>query len=184
MKPANPERTKTYRGSCHCGAIRFEADIDLSAGTGRCNCTFCTKSAWWGSLVRPSAFRLQSGEELLSDYSRSEYGHHRFCSRCGIRPFGDCNIPEIGGRFVSINLNCLDDVDLEGVPVTFRDGRSNTWQDLGTERYLNPFRRPHHLEDPIAGGSLAGNDSIDDSATRSRPPSGSRVPPGAIDQSP
>jgi hypothetical protein len=77
--------------------VRFEVDFDPSAGTSRCNCTVCTKTAWWGTIVKPSAFRLLSGREVLSDYTRSEAGHARLCKVCGIRPFGHGNLPVLGG---------------------------------------------------------------------------------------
>lgn len=134
-----PAGLRTYQGSCHCGAVRFEVDVDLSAGTSRCNCTVCTKAGAWGALVKPSAFRLLSGSEVLSDYSRSEAAHARFCKVCGIRPFGHGDIPQIGGAYYSVNLNCLDGVDLTGVPVRYLDGRSNTWAQLAAAPYVSPF---------------------------------------------
>ncbi|SEL87994.1 Uncharacterized conserved protein [Stigmatella aurantiaca] len=131
---------QTYKGSCHCGAVRLEVTFDVSAGTSRCNCTFCTKGAWWGIHVKPDAFRLLSGQEVLRTYSRSAQGvSPRFCGVCGNGLFGYGDVPELGGAFCAVNLHCLDDVDLTGIQVTYLDGRHDTWATLAVAPYVSPF---------------------------------------------
>jgi hypothetical protein len=134
---------KKYQGSCDCGKITFTASIDLSAGTGRCNCNFCTKNRYWGAIIKPEEFNLVSGQEWLSDYTEGApltfkpgeviapyAGHHLFCKLCGTHAFGKGNLPEIGGEYVSINVACLDDVNFKEAmssPIRYFDGRNNNW---------------------------------------------------------
>jgi hypothetical protein len=127
MEPTTANQKK-HRGSCHCGDVRFEVVVDATSGS-RCNCSICTKSSVIGGIVKPEAFTLLTDEAKLSTYVWGGRTSTRyFCKNCGIPCFGRGHLEQVGGDYVSVNFNCLDDIDLRDVSLVFWDGRHNNWQ--------------------------------------------------------
>ena len=119
---------RTYHGSCHCGAVRFEADLDLAQPTYRCNCSICRRTRFWPAVAREDGFRLLSGQEMLTQYLfNKRRNEHWFCRVCGVRAFGVGNDTPIG-RMIGVNLGCLEGVteeELARLPITYVDGMND-----------------------------------------------------------
>jgi hypothetical protein len=127
---------KTYHGSCHCGAVRYEADIDLALGTIKCNCSICSKMRFWAVQLAPTAFRLLQGQHALREYRfHSRRDGHCFCGECGINVFLTGDAPR-SGPFVAVTVSSLDDLpvtDLLAAPVRHIDGRNDNWSTAPAE---------------------------------------------------
>jgi hypothetical protein len=139
---------QTYSGSCTCGAVAFTCELDLAAGTTRCNCTFCRKARFWMTLVPVAAVAVTRGEDALIDYQRTPAGqpgpflHLYFCRHCGIHPFSKGGVmPEFGGEFYAVYVACLDggddlDAALAAAPVRHLDGRHDDWASAPAHSFL------------------------------------------------
>lgn len=121
---------QTYHGRCHCGAVTFEADLDLAQPTYRCNCSICRRTRFWPAVARADGFRLLSGEDALTTYRfHSQKNEHRFCRHCGVRAFGIGNDTPVG-TMVGVNVGCLDELDdeaLSRLTVVHVDGLHDRW---------------------------------------------------------
>jgi hypothetical protein len=110
-----------HSGSCQCGGIAFEVDVDL-AETIACNCSRCRRLGSVLAFAPREAFTLLRGDAVLTEYTFNHHViRHQFCRVCGIEPFAWGAMPD-GTPMVGINVNCLDGVDARSLPARPLDG--------------------------------------------------------------
>lgn len=115
---------RTYRGGCHCGAVRFEVDAPAELVVQDCNCSICSKAGFLHLIVPAARFRLLSGEAQLVDYLwNSGVARHRFCGVCGIKSF---YVPRSNPDGIDVNVRCLDDSG--SVPITVEPFDGRNWE--------------------------------------------------------
>ncbi len=103
---------KTYRGSCHCGRVKFEVDMELDH-VRDCDCSICRKRGALNHRVAAKDLRLETPLEELSLYQwHTKTAKDYFCPTCGIQPF---RRPRSAPETWAINVRCIDDVDLDDV---------------------------------------------------------------------
>lgn len=118
---------KTFRGSCHCQAVKFEIDTDLEELT-TCDCSICSRKNALMVKVHESAMRIFSNDDALSTYTFNTHtAQHYFCKTCGIYPF---HRKRVTSDYFGVNVFCLEDFDPEGIPVRATDGKGMSEIDM------------------------------------------------------
>jgi hypothetical protein len=108
------------RGSCHCGALRFEVEGEPE-GLESCTCSICRRTGFIHWFVEPDRFRLLGSDEALATYRfGTRVAQSHFCRVCGVAPFRRARSDP---DKVAVNVRCLEDVDLDALEVRVFDGR-------------------------------------------------------------
>ena len=105
-----------FEGGCHCGAVRYEAEIDFGKGTLRCNCSLCAKTRAWFAFVPADNFSLKNGADSLLDYrwkppsKPSPNITYHFCRTCGVRTHAEGKGPD-GSAMAAVFVATLEGAD-------------------------------------------------------------------------
>lgn len=111
-------------GGCHCGAVRFSADVPETVEMLDCNCSICSMTGYLHMFVPHGDFTLERGQDALVSYrfGRKE-AEHLFCRHCGIKSFYQ---PRSHPDCWSVHYRCLDQDNVPKAEITAFDGR--TWE--------------------------------------------------------
>jgi len=97
-----------YKGSCHCGSVKFSVETDLSKVV-QCNCSFCKRRNAIMVLEKKESIEITEGKEQLTIYQfNTNIAKHHFCKKCGIFVYSNRRFDPNG---IGVNLGCVDDID-------------------------------------------------------------------------
>lgn len=94
-------------GGCHCGAVRFEAELpDPPVPALDCNCSVCRMTGFVHVVVPKEQVEVLCGRDALASYRfGTGAAEHLFCRTCGVKSFYQ---PRSHPDSWSVNANCLD----------------------------------------------------------------------------
>ncbi len=117
-------RKMEITGGCHCGAVRFAAEVPAAVEVLDCNCSICAKTGFRHLIVPHGDFDLLSGAEVLTSYRfGTGAADHLFCRICGVKSFYQ---PRSHPDAWSVNVNAVDDVS--GLAITFSSFDGRNWE--------------------------------------------------------
>ncbi|WP_027803508.1 GFA family protein [Paraburkholderia dilworthii] len=114
--------TDLLKGSCHCGAVKFEVNTSV-VPAARCNCSLCRRK---GALMSPpfqsDQLTITKGEDALTLYQfNTRVAKHFFCRHCGIYPFHQTRKDP---KLWRVNIGCLEGIDPYTLDAGLSDGAS------------------------------------------------------------
>lgn len=127
-----------HEGGCHCGAVRYRAEIPPGAVVRRCNCSICSMKGVLMVDVPLDHLQVAKGADVLALYTfGSHEAKHRFCPKCGIHVFHQTRSdPDKFG----LNAATLDGVSpYDFAEVAVFDGVNHPG-DTGVSRYAGTMR--------------------------------------------
>jgi hypothetical protein len=75
-------------GGCHCGKVRFAAEVPEAVEVLDCNCSICRMTGFRHLIVPHQDFTLASGDQALVSYRfNTGAAEHLFCGTCGVKSF-------------------------------------------------------------------------------------------------
>ncbi len=111
-----------FKGSCHCGAVRFSFQGDAITSGVRCNCSICSRKGAMMStqLIPESELHIDADEGMLGLYQfGARTAKHFFCKNCGIYTFHETS--RKAGHY-RVNLACVEGVDTFSLEYEVFDG--------------------------------------------------------------